>query len=180
MKTFKKVIALVLAMTVVVSMSAMGVSAATADQTSTEALTTEFTFEFKNDPTYTVTIPSSVVIAKTGTQMDIVAEDVADLDNQKVSVTIAGTDQYRNQMVLQGNTTSGPRTSIRYQLVKNDGTVIETTGGKDEVVGVELASFTEDGTVSLTVLPVLNDPDLTAGVTYTGGMTYGIELVTVE
>lgn len=164
----------------VVSLGAVSGSAASVDQASTEAVTTKFTYEHKNEPTYTVTIPSSVVIAKDGTQMEIVAEDVANLDNQKVSVTIAGTDQYRNQMVLQGNTTSGPRTSIRYQLVKNDGTVIETTGGKDEVVGVELASFTEDGTASLIVMPVLNDPDLTAGVTYTGSMTYGIELVAID
>lgn len=176
----KKIIALVLAMASVASSGAMSVSAASVDQASTESVTTEFTYEHKNEPTYTVTIPSSVVIAKDGTQMEIVAEDVANLDNQKVSVTIAGTDQYRNQMVLQGNTTSGPRTSMRYQLVKNDGTVIETTGGKDEVVGVELASFTEDGTASLTVMPVLNDPDLTAGVTYTGSMTYGIELVAID
>ena len=176
----RKMIAFVLAMASVLSVSAMSVSAATVDQNDTEALGTEFSFEFKNDPTYTVTIPSSIAIAKNGTQMDIVAENVANLDGQKISVTIAGTDQYRNQMVLQGNTTSGPRTSMRYQFVKNDGTVIETTGGKDEVVGAELASFTEDGIASLTVLPVLNDPDLTNGVTYTGSMTYGIELVAID
>lgn len=174
----KKILAFILALASVVSVSAMSVSAASYDQSSVDAIGTEFTFELKNEPTYTVTIPSSLVITEEGTQMDIVAEDVANLDGQKVSVTIAGTDQYRNQMVLQGNTTSGPRTSMRYQLVKADGTVIETTGGKDEVVGVELASFTEDGTVSLTVLPVL--VNLQEGVTYSGSMTYGIELVAVD
>lgn len=174
----KKVIALVLTLASVLSLGAMSVSAASVDQTSTESLGTEFTFEYKNEPTYTVTIPSSVVMTKDGAQMDIVAENVANLDNQKVSVTISGTDQYRNQMVLQGQTESGPRTSMRYQLVKADGTVIETTGAKDEVVGVELASFTEDGTATLTVLPVI--VNLKKGVTYTGSMTYGIELVAID
>lgn len=180
MKFMKKIMALVLTLAVVASMGALSTSAATANQSSAEALSTEFTFKFTNDPTYTVKIPSAVVIAKEGSQMDIVAEDVADLGDKEISVTIAGTNQYRNQMVLQGQTESGPRTSIRYQLVTADGTVIETTGGKDEVVGYELASFTENGTVSVTVLPVLDDPDLTAGVTYTGSMTYGIELVTID
>lgn len=173
----RKIIALVLTLVSVMSLGAMSVSAASVNQDSTEALGTEFTFEYKNDPTYTVTIPSAVVITKDGTQMNITAEDVADLDNQKISVTIAGTDQYRNQMVLQGQTESGPRTSMRYQIVKEDGSVIETTGGKDEVVGMELASFTEDGTVGLTVLPVI--VNLQKGVTYTGSMTYGIELVAI-
>lgn len=94
-------------------MGAMSVSAALVDQDSEESLGTEFTFEYKNDPTYTVTIPSSIVMDEDGVKMDIVAENVANLDNQKISVTIAGTDQYRNQMVLQGNTTSGPNTSMR-------------------------------------------------------------------
>lgn len=174
----RKIIALVLALASVMSLGAMSVSAASVDQSSTESLGTEFTFEYKNDPTYTVTIPSSIVITKDGTQMDIVTEDVANLDNQKISVTIAGTDQYRNQMVLKGNTTSGPGTSMRYQFVKADGTVIETTGAKDEVVGVELASFTEDGTASLSVIPVI--VNLKKGVTYTGSMTYGIELVAID
>lgn len=178
MKTFKKILATTLALTSVVAAGAMLVSADSVDATSDGTLGTDFTFILKNEPTYTVTIPSSLTISKEGTQMDIVAEDVAYLDNQKISVTIVGTDAYRNQMVLEGNTTSGPRTSMRYQLVKEDGTVIETLGGKDEVVGVELASFTEDGTVSLTVLPVISN--LQKNVVYSGSMTYGISLVDVD
>lgn len=181
MKRMKKATALVLSALTVMSMGTVGVSAASIDQASTEALSTEFTFEYKNDPTYTVTIPSSVVMTKEGTQMSIVAENVENLDNQKVSVTIAGTDKYRNQMVLEGKTESGSNASIRYQFVMADGSVIETTGGKDQVNGVELASFTEDGTASLTVKPVISgSSSIKKGVTYTGSMTYGIELVGLD
>ena len=64
---------------------------------------TQFTFVYKNDPTYTVTIPESVEITKDGTDVSISAENVENLDGQKVSVTIAGTSAYRNQMVLEGS-----------------------------------------------------------------------------
>ena len=60
-----------------------------------------------------------------------------------------------------------------------DETVIKTTGGKDQVNVVELASFTEDGSVNLKVLPVVL-PSSSKGVTYTGSMTYLIELVDAE
>lgn len=44
---------------------------------------------------------------------------------------------------------------MRYQFVMNDGKVIETTGQKDQVNGVELAAFTENGIKSFTAKPVL-------------------------
>ena len=141
MKILSKMVALTLAVSTAISMGAINASAESVDQTSTEGLTTEFSFEYKNDPTYTVTIPSSVVMTKDGVQLDIVAEDVENLDNQKVSVTIVGTDKYRNQMLIEGKTADGKNASMRYQLIKADGTVIETTGGKDQVNGVELAAL---------------------------------------
>ena len=119
-------------------------------------MSTAFTFTYRNDPTYTVVIPDAVTITEEGAQVSISAEDVAWLDGQKVSVTIAGTDAYRNQMVLEGKTADGKNASLRYQFVMEDGSIIETTGGKDQVNGVELASFTENGAVSFTVRPVLS------------------------
>ncbi|MDY4969135.1 MAG: hypothetical protein SO101_02595 [Lachnospiraceae bacterium] len=142
--------------------------------TSLAANTTEFTFVDKNEPTYTVTIPSTLELEKDGSELNITASDVAYLDGKKISVTIAGTDYYRNQMVLEGETSSGPRTSIRYQIIKGD-EVIETTGGKDQVNGVELASFTENGTASLIVKPVITSTTQ-KDVLYKGSITYGIAL----
>jgi len=56
------------------------------------------------DPSYTVTIPASVAMGNEGTVVDVTAENVENLpESKKISVTIAGTDAYRNQMVLEGD-----------------------------------------------------------------------------
>ena len=58
-----------------------------------------------------------------------------------------------------------------------DERIIETTGGKNQVNGVEVASFTEDGTASFKVKPVLSSSSsIKKGVTYTGTMTYSVTL----
>ena len=59
-----------------------------------------------------------------------------------------------------------------------DGTVIETTGTKDQANGVEIAAFTEDGEVNNKVLPV-KLPSSKVG-TYTGSITFDIGLVDAE
>ena len=107
--------------------------------------------------------------------MTIKASNVNYLDGQKVSVSIAGTDYFRNQMVLTNKETN---TVMRYQIVKEDGTVIETTGTKDQANGVEVAAFTEDGEVNNKVLPV-KLPSSKVG-TYTGSITFDIGLVDAE
>ena len=173
----KKILAILMA-SAMCAVTAISASAATVDQTSSENVETSYTFEYKYDPVYTVSIPSSVELSKDGTQVEITAENVNYLDNQKVSVTIAGTNYYRNQMVLDGNTTSGPKPSMRYQIILPDETVIETTGGKNQVNGVEVASFTEDGTATFTVKPVIAG-NVKQGVTYSGTMTYAVGLAEV-
>ncbi|MGN0661393.1 MAG: hypothetical protein ACI4JX_06695 [Oscillospiraceae bacterium] len=163
------------------SCAATSAFAAVADQSSTDALATDFTFTLKNDPVYTVTIPSEVTLEKEGTEVEIKAENVNYLDNQRISVTIAGTDKYRNQMLLEGKSETGKNASLRYQFVFDDGRIIETTGGKNQVNGVELASFTEDGSVKYKVVPVIAASSATIkGVTYTGNMTYSIALTDAE
>ena len=128
-----------------------------------------------------MTIPSAVTLTKDGAPMEIQAENVANLDNQRISVTIAGTDKFRNQMLLEGKSDEGRNASIRYQFVLSDGSIVETTGGKDQVNGGELASFTQDGTETLTVRPVFSySSSELKGVTYTGSITYGIALVDQE
>lgn len=177
----KKSIAAILVMAIcLITAASIPVSAGSADQDSTETLGTDLVFEYKNDPTYTVSIPSTVEMTTDGAEMEITAENVAYLDNKKISVTIEGTDKYRNQMVLEGKSDSGRNASIRYQFVFEDGTTIETTGTKDEVVGRELASFTGDGTAKFTVRPIIEASSaIIKGVTYTGRITYGIELVDI-
>lgn len=178
----KKALAALMAGALCLSLAAAPVSAASFDQDSTETAGTVFTFDYKNDPTYTVTIPEAVTMEKEGTRMEIKAEDVAYLDGKKISVTIAGTDQFRNQMLLSCTDPEKPTKKYftRYQFIMDDETVIETTGA-DTIVGTELASFTENGTVGFTVRPVISfSSSQVAGMVYTGSMTYGIELVDAE
>lgn len=138
-----------------------------------QSQSTELEYVLKNDPTYTVEIPAKITIAKGGSDMTIKASNVNYLDGQKISVSIAGTDYYKNQMVLTNKETNSV---MRYQIVKEDGTVIETKG--DPVNGTEVAAFTEDGEVNNKVVPV-KLPSSKVG-TYTGSITFDIGLVDAE
>lgn len=148
-----------------------------ADQT-TEA-STEFSYMKENTPTYSILIPTTLSLSDEGTPFSITASDISYLGDKRISVTIAGTDYYRNQMVLTGKTSRPSYSSVlRYQLIAPDGSVIETTG-KDTATGTELASFTEAGTVTYTAKPVSQGAgiNLEPGIPYKGTMTFGISLV---
>ena len=131
------------------------------------------------EPEYTVTIPQTVTMGNEGTTVDVVASDVKNLsDGQKISVTIAGTSAYNDQMVLEADTS--PSTSIRYQIINEAGETIETNASTGAVgVGKEVVSFTEDGTKQYQIKPVI------AGryeydVEYTGCIMFGIEVTDAE
>lgn len=161
-------------LTALLMISGVSLPAYALDETSAQ---TEFSYIQKNEPTYTVSIPSSLALSKEGSPLTIEATDVAYLDGKKVSVTITGTDYYRNQLVLHAKT-SKPTYSdtIRYQLIRADNQIIETTG-QDTATGTELASFTDKGTVTYTVKPVLHSKlNLEPGIKYTGTMNFGIGL----
>lgn len=174
MKLQKSIITLAIAATL--SASVFTLPALAADNTQAS---TQFTYTKQNDPTYTVSIPSSLSLTDEGTPLTITASDVAYLNGKKVSVTIAGTNYYRNQLVLSAKTSKPTYTdTIRYQLIGPSNNVIETTG-QDTATGTELASFTDNGTVTYTAKPVIGikGQNLEPGVNYTGTMTFGIGLV---
>ena len=127
------------------------------------------------EPEYTVTIPQTVTMGNEGTTVDVVASDVKNLyDGQKISVTIAGTSAYNDQMVLEADTS--PSTSIRYQIINEAGETIETNASTGAVgVGKEVVSFTEDGTKQYQIKPVIAGR-YEYGVEYTGSITFGIEV----
>ena len=174
MKLQKSIITLAIAATL--SASVFTLPALAADNTQAS---TQFTYTKQNDPTYTVSIPSSLSLTDEGTPLTITASDVAYLNGKKVSVTIAGTNYYRNQLVLSAKTSKPSYTdTIRYQLIGPSNNVIETTG-QDTATGTELASFTDNGTVTYTAKQVIGSKgqNLVPRVNYTGTMTYGIGLV---
>lgn len=131
-------------------------------------------------PSYTVSIPLTAELQKESSTLSYslaLENDTAFVPSgKKVSVTIAGTSYFRNQMVLTGEVESAAKPTLRYQFIMPYESIVETTGAKDEVNGVELASFTEDGSTTFTVKPVLNNPSTPKGVKYTGTMTYAVSL----
>ena len=139
---------------------------------STQNLTVNLTAE----PSYTVTIPGTVTMGNDGTTVDVTAEDVKNLpEENKISVTIAGTDKYRDQMVVEADTS--PRTSLRYQIISETGETIETNAATGAVgVGKEVVSFVENGTKQYQIKPVINGR-YEYGVDYTGSIIFGIEVV---
>ena len=131
------------------------------------------------EPEYTVTIPSSVSMGNEGTYVDVTASDIRNLpEGKKISVTIAGTDNYKDQMIVEADTS--PRTTLRYQIISDDGELIETnasTGASG--VGKEVLSFTENATKQYQIKPVIGGR-YEYGVAYTGSITFGIEVTDEE
>ena len=76
-----------LAITAVLSAATFAIPVLAAENTTTS---TEFSYVKKNEPTYTVSIPSALALSEDGADLNIEATDVADLDGKTVSVTIAG------------------------------------------------------------------------------------------
>lgn len=143
---------------------------------SSQSGNTTFRCEVVNEPTFSIAIPSSAVLTSEGTQIDLVASDVTNLPaGQKISVTLAGTDAFRNQMILKGEELGY---FVRYQIVTASGEALETTGNGNTIVGKELVSFTDNGTAGYTakLLPSTTDrPD-----SYSGTITYGIAVTDAE
>ena len=173
----KKVLAVFLA---AVSCMAMSVTAMAAE--STQKISAVLTA----DPTYTVTIPATVNMGNDGTTVDVTASEVENLaEGQRISVTIAGTNYFRNQLVLEADRdfvdVNHART-LRYQIISEDGEVIETTG-QDTATGSRVVSFTGNETKQYQIKPVIVDANkdrLVVGVPYTGSITFGIEIADAE
>ena len=143
-----------------------------------EESTQEISAVLSMEPTYTVTIPATVNMGNDGTSVDVTAADVENLqEGQKISVTIAGTNYYRNQLVLEADRelvdVNHART-LRYQIINEAGETIETTGQD---------TFTGNETKQYQIKPVIVDENrdrLVAGVPYTGSITFGIALAEAE
>lgn len=128
------------------------------------------------EPEYIVTIPSSVTMGNDGTTVNVTAENVKNLpEGKRISVSIVGTSGYRNQMVLEAQTS--PRTSIRYQIISETGELIETNASTGAVgVGKEVVSFSEAGTKQYEIRPVIAGR-YEYNVPYTGSITFGIQII---
>lgn len=144
-----------------------------------EETSQDLTVNLTAEPSYTVTIPASVSMGNEGTTVDVTAEDVENLpEGKEISVTIAGTSGYKDQMVLEAATS--PKTSLRYQIISERGEVIETNASTGAVgVGKEVVSFTENSTKQYQIKPVIAGR-YEYGVDYTGSITFGIAVTDAQ
>ena len=129
---------------------------------------TDLSLYVANDPVYTVTVPETVALSATeNTQVPITASDVK---------YIQGTNEETGKEYMMTLYVKGTDGEFKMGALEN------------QIRGMELAAFTEDGTMNYELRPAaLNYPDSTSdnlviqkGVHYSGYVTYGIELTDIE
>ncbi|MCL1829159.1 MAG: hypothetical protein FWG32_06655 [Oscillospiraceae bacterium] len=139
----------------------------------------------KNDPSFTVTIPSAVELSAEGTEAAFVVQDVENLDGKKISVTLAGTSQDNNHLAVKH--TSYLQFAYYSITLPTGETVVNdnprlmggTAFAGDEPVsyiGKELLSYTDFGRQVLTFTAIPR-ASLYEGDTYRGSITFGISVV---
>ena len=151
---------------------------------------TDLSLYVANDPVYTVTVPETVALSATeNTQVPITASDVKYIpEGKKISVTLdRGNGTFGRLYLVGTNEETGKEYLMTLDVKGTDGE-FKSGALEKQIRGMELASFTEDGTMNYELRPAaLNYPDSTAdnlviqkGVHYSGYVTYGIELADIQ
>ena len=125
----------------------------------TESGHTDISLYVPNDPAYTITIPETVTLSATEhTQVPITASDVKYIpDGKKISVTfLKGNGTYGRLYMTGTNEETGKNYLMTLQI---KGTSGEYKSGalEKQIKGMELASFTADGTMNYEVYPCSQD-----------------------
>jgi len=137
------------------------------------------------DPTYTITIPETVAISTTDTTLvPITASDVSNLpDGKQISVTYESGNGVYGRLYLQGTDPNDGTSYVMTMMIAGTAGDFRMGALEKQIKGMELASFTDNGTENFQLYPAAFDyPDGTGnlqihkGVPYTGYMTYGIAL----
>ena len=163
---------------------------ATVSAANTESGRTDLTLYVPNDPVYTITVPETVALSATeNTQVPITASDVKYIpEGKKISVTLDRGNGTFGRLYLEGTNEETGKEYMMNLYVKGTEGEFKMGALENQIRGMELASFTEDGTMNYELRPAaLNYPDSTAdnltiqkGVHYTGYLTYGIELADIQ
>ena len=125
----------------------------------TESAHTDITLYVPNDPVYTITVPETVALNPTEyTQVPVTASDVKYIpEGEKISVTLKQGNGNFGRLYMQG---TNEETGKEYLMtLKIKGTADEFKSGalEKQIKGMELASFTEDGTVNYEMYPCSQD-----------------------
>nr|WP_289063539.1 hypothetical protein [uncultured Anaerostipes sp.] len=147
---------------------------------------TDLSLYVANDPVYTVTVPETVQLSATeNTQVPITASDVKDIpEGQKISVTLDHGNGTFGRLYLEGTNEETGKEYLMTLDVKGTDGEFKSGALEKQIKGMELASFTKDGTMNYELRPVALDypgstnDNLTIqkGVHYSGYVTYGIGL----
>lgn len=175
----KKIVVSLLSFCLIFALCATSAFAEGPDAGTETDLGTTMTFDYQLDPSYTVTIPSSVVLEKNGTPVVFEASNVENLGGKSISVTVAGTSAFRDQFVLEGKDEKGRLASMRFSITTENGDFLTTNAGAgvENLNGTQLASFADNGSQTLTFAPLIDNSSSTRpGVAYSGTITYGISL----
>lgn len=163
---------------------------ATVSAANTTSGRTDLTLYVENDPIYTVTVPETVALSATeNTLVPITASDVQYIpEGKKISVTLDRGNGTFGRLYLEGTNEETGKEYMMTLYVKGTDGEFKMGALENQIKGMELASFTEDGTMNYELRPAaLNYPDSTAdnltiqkGVHYSGYITYGIELTDIQ
>lgn len=173
---FKKVLASFTMAAAAGALMAAPVCAADAPQTN-------LTMYEAPDPTYTITIPETVAVSTTDTTLvPITASDVSNLpDGKKISVTYESGNGVYGRLYLEGTDPDDGTSYLMTMMIAGTAGDFRMGALEKQIKGMELASFTDNGTENFKLYPAALDyPDGTGnlqihkGVPYTGYMTYGI------
>lgn len=156
----------------------------------TTSARTDLTLFVPNNPVYTVTVPETVALSATeNTQVPVTASDVKYIpEGKKISVTLEKGNGTFGRLYLEGtNEETGKEYKMTLYIKGTEGE-FKMGALENQIKGMELASFTEDGTMNYELRPAaLNYPDSTSdnlviqkGVQYSGYLTYGIELTDIQ
>ena len=177
----KSIAATAMAMTVL--FSAVTVSAADNNRS-------DLTLFVPNDPVYTITVPETVALSATeNTQVPITASDVKYIpEGKKISVTLEKGNGTFGRLYLVGTNEETGKEYLKTLGVKGTDGEFKSGALENQIKGMELAAFTQDGSMNYELRPAALDyPDSTndnlviqKGVHYTGYLTYGIELADIQ
>lgn len=152
---------------------------------------TDLSLYVPNDPTYTITIPETVTLdAKEHTLVEITASDVTNIpEGKKISVTFQKGNGTNGRLYMVGDKMNGAKPYMMTLNIKGTSGEFKSGALEKQIKGMELVSFTEDGTASYEIYPCSQDyPEeegknsnlaIQKGVHYTAYIDYGVALMDI-
>lgn len=159
----------------------------------TESAHTDLSLYIANDPVYTVTVPETVSLdAKEHTQVPITASDVQYIpEGKKISVTFQKGNGTYGRLYMVGDKMNGSKPYMMTLNLKGTSGDFKSGALEKQIKGMELAAFTEDGTVNYEMYPCSQDYPQYEGqegsnlaiqksVHYSAYVDYGIALEDIQ